>query len=118
MSDFSLPHIAPIKFVDLLLSADEKNASVKVSFEQLPTLGMLIEAAAQSSSGIKDEANNGRMGFLVSLKNIKLLQDIKSDEYVINVELVHKLNDFQSIEFKVVDNDEMIAKGTFAIILQ
>lgn len=118
MSDFSLPHVAPIKFVEALLRADETKASVKVSFDQLPTLGMLIEAAAQSSSGIKDEANNGRMGFLVSLKNIKLLQDIKSCEYVINVELIHKLSDFQSIEFTVVDNDEMIAKGTFVIILQ
>jgi len=118
MSDFLLPHLAPIRFVKSRLKTDETSTTVKVSFDELPTIGMLIEAAAQSSAGISDDKNNGRMGFLVSLKNVKLLQEIKSYEYIVNIELVSKLENFKSLKFEIFEDEEMITKGSFAIILE
>jgi len=118
MTEISLPHTAPIKFVKSLLKTDEKSAVVKIGYEQLPTIGMLVEAAAQSSAGISDERNIGRMGFLVSLKNVKLLEEIKSYEYIAKIELVSRLDDFKSLKFEIFEEEKMIAKGSFAIILQ
>jgi len=118
MPDFSLPHIAPIKFVKSILQTDEKSAIVEISYDEIPTIGMLIEAAAQSSAGITDDDNIGRMGFLVSLKNVKLFEEIKSVHYIAKVELLSKLDDFKSLKFEVFENEKLIVKGSFAIILQ
>ena len=118
MDDFSIPHLSPIRFVKTLIKADETSASVRVGFDEVPTLGMLIEAAAQSSSGIKDDENNGRMGFVITLKNIKLLQDVNSKEFIVNVELVHKLDDFKSLSFNIFEDKTEVATGAFSIVLQ
>ena len=118
MDDFSIPHLPPVRFVKTLIKADETSASVRVGFDEVPTLGMLIEAAAQSSSGIKDDENNGRMGFVITLKNIKLLQDVNSKEFIVNVELVHKLDDFKSLSFNIFEDKTEVATGAFSIVLQ
>ncbi|MFK5882250.1 MAG: hypothetical protein QM482_08535 [Sulfurospirillum sp.] len=117
MSDFSIPHLAPVRFVKSLLNADEKSASVKIAFEKIPTLPMFIEAAAQSSSGIDDDENDGKMGFLVTLKNIKLLEIIDSREYIASIKLNQKIENFKSLSFEIFKNDTVIAKGTFSITL-
>lgn len=117
MDDFSIPHLPPVRFVKTLIKANETSAIVEVGFDEVPTLGMLIEAAAQSSSGIKDEENNGRMGFVITLKNIKLLHDLSSKEFIIEVELVHKVEDFKSLKFDIFKDDKTIAKGFFTIVL-
>ena len=118
MDDFSIPHLPPVRFVKTLIKADEISASVKVGFDEVPTLGMLIEAAAQSSSGIKDDENNGRMGFVITLKNIKLLEDVNSKEFVIDIEVVHKLDDFKSLSFTIFEKEIKVATGGFSIALQ
>lgn len=118
MIEIPLPHVAPIRFVKSLLQTDDKSAVVKIVYDELPTIGMFIEAAAQSTAGISDTENIGRMGFLVSLKNVKLLEEIKSYEYIAKVELVSRLDDFKSLKFEIFEEEKMIAKGSFAIILQ
>ena len=118
MDDFSIPHLPPVRFVKTLIKADETSATVKVGFDEVPTLGMLIEAAAQSSSGIKDDENNGRMGFVITLKNIKLLQEVNSKEFIVNVELAHKLDDFKSLSFNIFEGKEQVVTGAFSIVLQ
>ena len=118
MDDFSIPHLAPIRFVKSLINADEISASVRVGFDEVPTLGMLIEAAAQSSSGIDDEDNNGRMGFVITLKNIKLIQSVRLKEFIVNVELLHKLDDFKSLSFEILEDETRVATGAFSIALQ
>ncbi|NPA66534.1 MAG: hypothetical protein GXO11_06595 [Epsilonproteobacteria bacterium] len=119
MIDFPIPHIPPIKFVDSLISSDEKNASVKIKFDQIPTIGMLVEAAAQSSSGI-DDGNKEKiqMGFLIALKNIKLLEEPLSKEYILNIHLDHKIENFKSFSFIVLDNDKKVASGSISISLE
>lgn len=118
MDDFSIPHLPPVRFVKTLIKADETSAMVEVGFNEIPTLGMLIEAAAQSSSGIKDDENNGRRGFVITLKNIKLLQDVNSKEFIVHVELVHKLDDFKSLLFEIYEKETPVATGAFSILLQ
>ncbi len=118
MLDFPIPHIPPIRFVKSLISADEQSASAEVEFDTIPTLGMLVEAAAQSSSGIVSEDTKVQMGFLVTLKNIKLLKKPKLTNYIINVHLDHKLENFKSLSFSVLDDDVLIATGSFSVALQ
>ena len=118
MDDFPIPHLPPIRFVKTLLKADGTSASAKVCFDEVPTLGMLIEAAAQSSSGIKDDDNHERMGFVITLKNIKLLQYVSSKEFVVNVELVHKLDDFKSLSFNILEDETTVVTGAFSLVLQ
>jgi|LGVF01.2.fsa_nt_gb hypothetical protein len=118
MDDFGIPHLAPIRFVRTLKKADETSTIVKVGFDEIPTLGMLIEAAAQSSSGINDAENNGRMGFVITLKNVKLLQDVNSKEFDVHVKLVHKLDDFKSLSFSIFEDETEVATGAFSIVLQ
>ncbi len=118
MSDFSIPHLPPIRFVKSLLKTDKTRATVKIAFEEIPTLAMLVEAAAQSSSGIEDDEDDKRMGFLVSLKNVKLLQKLQSLEYKASIELMSKLNNFKSLAFIIKQEDKIVATGEFSIIFQ
>ncbi len=118
MSDFSIPHLPPIRFVKSLLSADDRSASVRIAFEEVPTLPMLIEAAAQSSSGIDDDENDGRMGFLVTLKNVKLLEEIDSKEFIANIKLNQRIENFKSLSFEIAKDNIIIAKGVFSITLK
>lgn len=119
MSDFPIPHIAPIRFVKSLNGADFTSASVNIEFEYVPTLGMLIEAATQSSSGVLDKhKSDSNMGFLVTVKNVKLLQKLKSKEFIVNILLDNKLGNFKYFSFNVVDNEEIVATGIFSIAVQ
>ena len=118
MPSFSIPHLAPVRFVKELLRSDDINASVKVGFDDVPTLAMLIEAATQSSSGIKDDNKNVKMGFLVALKNVKQLKKITLKEYIIDVVLVHKLGNFKSLSFNVLDGDKIVVSGAFSVAIE
>jgi len=68
-----LPHQEPIRFVKELLEIDAAYAFVSCIFPHPPTLAMVCEAAAQSSAAFAQDDKNITMGFLVSLKDIELL---------------------------------------------
>lgn len=118
MDDFSIPHLAPVRFVKRVIKADETTAIVEIGFDEIPSLGMLIEAATQSSSGIKDDKNSGRMGFLTSLKHVELLQTINSKDLTVNIKLTHKLDDFKLFSFEIKEQKIVVAKGELTIALQ
>ncbi len=118
MNDFKIPHLPPVRFVKTLIRADKTSALAKIGFDEVPTLGMLIEAAAQSSSGIKDAKNTGRMGFVITLKNVKLLKEVISKEYTVQVDLIHKLDDFKSLSFSIHEDKDQVATGSFSLVLQ
>ena len=118
MSAFSIPHLAPVRFVKSIVQSNKKSASVKIGFDDIPTFGMIIEAAVQSSSGISDDKNDKQTGFLVALKNVKLLAKIDSKNYIVRVELIHKVDDYKSLSFQIINDDIVISKGFFSIILQ
>ncbi|MCF6172176.1 MAG: hypothetical protein L3J44_00055 [Campylobacteraceae bacterium] len=117
MSDFQIPHLPPVRFVKSLLYSDKTTASVKIAFEEIPTLAMLIESAAQSSSGIKNSDNVAKMGFLISLKNVKLLKEIYSLQYIVNIKLMHKVDSFKSLSFVILQENDTVATGSFSIVI-
>ena len=119
MLDFPIPHIPPIRFVKSLPFADKKNATVEVDFKEIPTLGMIVEAAAQASAGVLDgDKEKVQMGFLITLRNIKLLNELKSSKYIFQMHLEHKVENFKTFSFSVLDNTINVAEGTITISLQ
>jgi hypothetical protein len=77
---------------------------------------MLVEASAQSSAAFGD--GNSKMGYLVTLKNIKLLQKPNALEYVVEVTSGQSVDALTYFSFVVIDNDISVVKGTFIIALQ
>lgn len=118
MSDFNVPHLPPVRFVKTLLESDYKSAVVEVGFDEIPTLGMLVEAATQSSSGIKDDDKSERMGFVVSLRNIKLIEELDSKEFIVHIALANKLDYFKSLSFEIYKDKTVVATGAFTLLLQ
>ena len=97
----------------LLMASKKMNDTFEKAVEIIPTLGMLIEAAAQSSSGIVNDNTNSRVGFMVSLKNIKLLQEPQDTTFVVDVKVDYKIQDLKYISFSIIKNDIKIAEGSF-----
>jgi len=118
MSDFAIPHVAPLRFVKERISATLEDATVEIGFDEVPSLGMLIEAATQSSSGIVNDEINGRIGFLVTLKNIKLLQTPQTTTFQVKIHLDLKAEDLRYLSFTIYDEDVTVVTGSFVIILQ
>ncbi len=119
MSDFPIPHLPPILFVRSLLFSDYKEASVVIEFEEIPTLGMIIEAAAQASSAILDEEKQKvQAGFLIALKDVQLIDQLRLKRYVLNISLEHKIEHFRSFSFVVIDGEEKIVTGFFSLSLK
>ena len=113
MIELKLPHQAPIRFAKYVVSKDDTTAVVKVEFETIPTLPMIVEAAAQSSAAFGDGEN--KSGFLVTLKNIKLLEKPNHMEYDVEVSLEHKFEEFSYFNFKIDAENGLLASGIFMI---
>lgn len=116
MKELKLPHQAPIRFAKYIISKEENTAVVKVKFDIIPTLPMIVEAAAQSSAALSDTEN--KMGFLVTLKNIKLLKKLSSLEYDVKVSLEHQFEDFCYFSFELNDTNTFVASGIFVIAIR
>jgi len=112
----NLPHKAPILFVKKVLQRDEKSAKVLVAFEEIPSLAMLIEAAAQGSAALGD--GSAKMGFLVSLKNIKQTQEVSSKEFEIDVVNENDLGTMRAVSFEVFEKKVSVANGSLVIKLE
>ncbi|SFV62640.1 3-hydroxydecanoyl-[ACP] dehydratase [hydrothermal vent metagenome] len=114
MQELSLPHIAPIRFADKILFKEETTARVSLTFDSLPNLGMMIEAAAQSSAAFSDGTKKG--GFLVSLKNIKLLQKPTKLELEVSLSNEHTLQDMSYFSFLIYEGSVELVSGSFVIV--
>ncbi|WP_415396535.1 hypothetical protein [Sulfurimonas sp. CS5] len=116
MKELNLPHQEPLKFARYIVSKDDILAVVKVQFNEIPTLPMLVEAAAQSSAAFDD--GDEQVGFLVTLKNIKLLNKPIALEYDIKVIFEYQLDSLTYFKFEVYDKDIAVSNGIFIIALQ
>lgn len=115
MKELKLPHKAPIRFAKHIVSKENDTAIIKVKFGTLPTLPMMVEAAAQSSAAFGDEKNS--IGFLVSLKNVKLFEKPSYLEYDVEVSLEYKFEEFRYLNFKINGESALLASGTFMIAI-
>lgn len=113
MTEIRLPHIAPIKFAQYTLQKDELSARVSLEFPQVPTLAMMVEAAAQSSASFR--SNDRENAYLVSLKGIKLLQKPTSMKLEAKVIDEHRLEQMRYVGFEIYEQDTCVATGTLVI---
>mgnify|MGYP006995601455 CR=1 FL=1 len=116
MIEIKLPHIAPLKFAKFTLEKEEKRARVLVEFDQVPTLPMLVEAAAQSSASFRmDDSENA---FLVSLKNIELLNTPSKKSFEAEIVDEHRLENLRYVKFEIFEEKSVVANGTLVIAVQ
>lgn len=115
MQELSLPHKEPIRFAKYIISKESNMARVKVEFNKIPSLAMMIEAAAQSSSAIGDD--NTLMGFLVSLKNIKLLTVPTKTTLEVEILNEHNMEKMKMMNFNIFEDEIKISTGSFIIAL-
>ena len=115
MQELNLPHQEPIRFAKYIISKDSKRARVKIEFDTTPSLAMMIEAAAQSSAAIGE--NNATMGFLVSLKNVKLLTPPTKTILEAEVVNVHNMENMKMMNFDIFEDETKISTGSFMIAI-
>ena len=115
MQALNLPHIEPIRFAKHIISKESDRARVAIEFDEIPSLAMLIEAAAQSSAAIGED--NAKMGFLVSLKNVKLLTP--PTKKILEVEVVneHNMENMKMMSFDIFEDETKVSTGSFMIAL-
>jgi len=115
----NLPHQPPIRFAQNVIAKEDDGVRVAVSFPKAPSLGMMIEAAAQSCAGLEDENGSTKEGFLLALKGIKLHQKAKELSYEIVVKKEYELGSMHYIDFKVYScaNQEEVASGHLTVAL-
>jgi len=115
MSELSLPHKEPILFAKNVLSKDTMSARVAVEFPQTPSLSMMIEASAQSTAAFNDGSKKG--GYLVGMKNIKLLKAANEKKLEVEVVLKHSVENMRLINFEVYEQSLLLCKGSLTIAL-
>ena len=91
-------------------------ARVGVEFNEIPSLAMMVEAAAQSSSAIGNEDID--IAYLVSMKNIQLLTPPVQNKFEIEVINEHNLENMKLISFNVFEEEKVIANGSFTIAIE
>ena len=113
MQKLSLPHHPPLLFAQEILEKEQKRARVKLRFPTFPSLAMLIEGAAQSSAALSN--SESQMGFLVSLKDIKLLNAPTTQELEVELTNLYNLGVMSSISFEIFAAKTSIASGSLVI---
>ena len=113
--DINLPHLAPIKFAKNISYKELNKVRVEVEFNETPSLAMMVEAAAQSSSAIGNEDVD--IAYLVSMKNIQLLTPPTQNRFEIEVINEHNLENMKYMSFNVFEKEKIIVNGSFVISL-
>lgn len=115
LRELNLPHREPILFAKEILSLSETEAIVRVEFPTIPTLPMLVESAAQSSAAFSKE--DITTGFLVTLKNISLLEKLDKTEYLVTITIEHTLDSLTYFKF-IINDSRLVASGVFVIAIK
>ncbi len=113
----NIPHQAPLKFAQEVVTVNETNAQVKCQFPFVPTLAMLFEAAAQSSAAFSQEES--KMGFIVSVKDAELMDDTPPLEVIIDLENKAVFGNVYEMGFSVFDinHTKEFAQGTLTLVI-
>ena len=113
-----LPHQEPIRFAKEVLKIDGEYAFVSCIFPYSPTLAMVCEAAAQSSAAFAQDNKNITMGFLVSLKDIELINELIHNEYVIKIKTEMVFGSMSEFKFELFKDSTIYVTGNLVIALQ
>jgi len=116
MTPINLPHQPPIRFAKYIISKEEDSAKIFTEFPQLPSLAMLVEAAAQSCAAL--ESGDNKEGYLLALKNIKLHEELTKNSYTIIVSKEHDFGNMIYVGFEVMDGTVKVADGYLTVAIQ
>ena len=110
----NLPHQEPIRFVDKLIEKNSEYALVSCKFYSVPTLAMICEAAAQSSIAFENSKDT-KLGFLISLKDIKLKKMPNYKEFIIKISQTITFDTLSEFYFELIFEDEIYSEGSFIV---
>lgn len=114
MEKLELPHGEYLQFAKYILEKQDESARVFIEFAQKPSLGMFIEAAAQSCAALNQDKDT-KEGYLVALKNVTLHNRIEKKSYEVIVSREYALEQMFYIKFEVKDKDLKIVDGYLTI---
>ncbi len=115
----NLPHREPLIFAKRVIWKDAESATVLCEFEEVPTLAMFLEAAAQSTAAFASEEKTP-IGFLTMCKDIKLLAPFVGKYYHIQITKDTEINTIKRFLFEVFDKSGKIkyASGSLTILIR
>ncbi len=115
----NLPHQEPLIFAKRVIRKDAESATVLCEFEEIPTLPMFLEAAAQSTAAFVSD-DKTPIGFLTMCKDIKLLAPLVEKHYHIQVTKDTEINTIKRFLFEVFDKSGKIkyVSGSLTIVIQ
>lgn len=114
-----LLHQEPLVFAKEVISIGNDTAEVFCEFEQLPTIGMFIEAAAQATAAFFQKIDI-QSGYLAQANNIELIDKVTEKSYVIELKLEIKFDSMSKYSFIVKNNldKKLMCKGEVTISVE
>lgn len=114
-----LPHLEPLIFAKEILYIDDKKAKILCEFKQLPSIGIFVEAAAQSSASFFQESGF-KIGYLASASNIELLGEIEDLKYIVTLEHLLSFDNLNKYSFTIsnIQNTKDIVLGEFTVFIE
>lgn len=107
-------HLPPILFLQKILIKDDKSAICIVGFESIPTLGMMMEAAAQSSSVFSSSKSEG---YVLSASNLTLHEEPKKLILEAHISLIMQSDNLNEIYFEIKDEATLYSSGKLLVML-
>ncbi|WP_128995725.1 hypothetical protein [Candidatus Marinarcus aquaticus] len=113
-----MPHLDPVRFAQSIIACEQSHATVKCEFPSIPTLSMFFEAAAQSSAAFAQDGE-AKIGFVISLKAIQLLNKMREQTAVLEVKKEVELGAVCEFSFMAYDASMQtkLAQGSFTVML-
>lgn len=114
-----LPHGELLLFAKEVTKRTEDSIEVRCAFNNLPSLAMFMESAAQCSAGF-DLDDNIELGFLTMAKNILLLGTIKESEYLFTLHKEALVGEYSQYSFEAValKSKVKVVTGSFTVMIK
>ncbi|WP_428026902.1 hypothetical protein [Arcobacter sp.] len=113
----NLPHQKPIRFINNIVDKTDTYYIINCTFPYIPTLAMVCEAAAQSAAAFAQENDKPIIGFLISLKNVKILSKFVNTKYKVKIEKTFNFGTMTEYKFELIDELNCYAMGELTIAL-
>lgn len=113
-----LPHEKPIRFVKSIIKKHQDEILLSCLFPYPPSLAMICESAAQSSAAFANEEDSPKLGFLVSLKNIELIDTLLEQEAQVRIKKVLEFGQMSEFYFQLEENEKIYAVGNITIAMK
>lgn len=113
----NLPHLPPILFAQDVIAKEENSVQVVCKFDKKPTLGMFVEAAAQSSAAF-EKTHKQTKGFVIGVKEVELLNDSDDLEVVVHLNKEIEMGTIFEFYFCAYTHKKLpLANGTITLLI-